>query len=144
MRNKNRLCRLCGRAVEPGLIYCNVHKETGPWYQKYPVIYRRKKGHKNKWSLKGDKRWKKMSAVYLANNYICVACEIAPAVAVDHILPVSRYPEKRYDKTNFQSLCKSCHSIKTTRYESRGLYPDYNVDPVDVMMETFPDKRNNK
>ena len=131
-KNKRKLCAICGREALEGLKYCELHKGKAEWWQQYPVKYHKKRGKRNTYKLRGDARWMRISAVYLANNYICVCCNARPATEVDHIYPVSRYPELKYTKSNFQALCRSCHQIKTARYEPRGIYPNWNTGDVDI------------
>lgn len=35
------------------------------------------------------------------------------AEIVDHIVPVDVAPGRRLDDSNLQSLCRSCHAVKT-------------------------------
>jgi 5-methylcytosine-specific restriction enzyme A len=38
---------------------------------------------------------------------------ITVATDVDHIVQLRVAPERKYDETNLQALCKPCHSTKT-------------------------------
>lgn len=38
---------------------------------------------------------------------------ITPADLVDHIVPVHVAPDRVFDTSNLQSLCRSCHAKKT-------------------------------
>lgn len=40
-----------------------------------------------------------------------------PATQVDHILPRHSHPSRKLDYDNLQSLCATCHGIKTARGE---------------------------
>jgi len=61
--------------------------------------------------------WRKLRRVKLNNNPLCeiclAKCKVVQAEEVDHIKPVSRYPELRLIYDNLQSLCVTCHSKKT-------------------------------
>ncbi len=46
---------------------------------------------------------------------VCNYCGKSCKGQVDHIKPVSLYPELAYDKDNIQSLCKECHHKKTQK-----------------------------
>jgi 5-methylcytosine-specific restriction protein A len=63
-----------------------------------------------------SKRWRKVRAMYVAENPLCVACEkrgLTTAVQeVDHVIPL-RFGGAEYDFSNLQSLCKSCHGRKS-------------------------------
>lgn len=67
-------------------------------------------------------KWQRARLAYLAKHPLCRLCEaqgrVTAATVVDHILP------HRGDMvlfwastTNWQPLCKSCHSIKTASEE---------------------------
>lgn len=66
-----------------------------------------------------DYRWQKTSQGYLARHPLCVHCEakgrVTQATEVDHIIPIQVDPMRKYDRTNWQGLCHSCHSAKTNR-----------------------------
>lgn len=44
-------------------------------------------------------------------------CRGAIATEVDHIRPVSEYPEGRLDPDNLQAACKTCNSAKGARFQ---------------------------
>lgn len=56
-------------------------------------------------------------AVLLRDNWQCRACGRVCGkkreAHADHITPVSERPDLRYELTNGQCLCVSCHSRKT-------------------------------
>lgn len=56
-----------------------------------------------------DHAWEKARAEWLAAYPSCRRCG-ASAVLVDHIVPIRKAPHRRLDRTNFMSLCASCHS----------------------------------
>lgn len=68
-------------------------------------------------------RWKKESQAFLARNPWCVHCLRAGrrerATQVDHIKPHKGNQRLMWDKSNWQPLCKSCHSAKTAREDGR-------------------------
>ena len=63
-----------------------------------------------------DRQWRKVRAEYIAEHPLCEEClkngKIVPVYDVDHIVPLSQGGE-RLDKNNLQSLCRTCHNIKT-------------------------------
>lgn len=73
-------------------------------------------------------RWRKEARGYLAEHPFCVGCESKGrtkiAKLVDHIVPVSVAPERFWDRSNWQSLCRAHHNRKTAA-EARGRYIDY-------------------
>lgn len=64
-----------------------------------------------------DRNWEKVRAAYVAIHPLCEWCErngLTVIVAeVDHIIPIKDRPDLRLDMDNLQSLCKSCHQVKT-------------------------------
>jgi 5-methylcytosine-specific restriction protein A len=67
-------------------------------------------------------RWKQLRARHLGREPLCVHCrdkgKTVMASEVDHIIPHKGDAKLFWDETNWQSLCKSCHSRKT-RWEMR-------------------------
>lgn len=61
--------------------------------------------------------WQKARLFYLKQNPLCVECAgkgvVEPAVDVDHIVPHGGDKELFWDRSNWQGLCRSCHSKKT-------------------------------
>ncbi len=64
-----------------------------------------------------NNRWRKASKAYLKENPLCVQCEkegrLIPATEVDHIIPHCGDMKLFWNRSNWQPLCKSCHSKKT-------------------------------
>ena len=136
-KQKNKLCRLCGRQTLSYLPYCSVHRSAAPWWMEYKIIRPKKRGKRNIYPLLNDRRWIKLSRRYLLENTICLSCNQA-ATETDHILPVSEYPDLAYEKSNLQPLCRKCHQIKTARFEPRGLYINYKTEEI----HTHPEASN--
>ncbi len=63
------------------------------------------------------KPWIKLRNAYRGENPLCEHClkrgKTVPMSVVDHILDADNYPELMYDWLNLQSLCDTCHQIKT-------------------------------
>lgn len=66
-------------------------------------------------------RWRTARAGFLAQNPLCAGCErlgrVTEAKVVDHIEPHRGDQEKFWDRSNWQSLCASCHSGEKQREE---------------------------
>lgn len=72
-----------------------------------------------------DSAWRRFRLVFLKHEPLCRHCkqrgEIRSATEVDHIVPLSVAPHRKFDTDNLQPLCKSCHSIKTAAERSGAL-----------------------
>ncbi|WP_292527815.1 HNH endonuclease [Methylocystis sp.] len=59
-------------------------------------------------------RWARVRWIALRRDgFACVKCGARGRLEVDHIESIRRAPERAYELHNLQSLCTSCHSIKT-------------------------------
>ena len=76
--------------------------------------------------------WKRLRIAHLSAHPFCVSClELdyrVPAVHVDHIQTVATAPELRLDPANLQSLCISCHSVKTQTEDKGSVARGCNLD----------------
>lgn len=63
-----------------------------------------------------DSRWYRVRRSYIIKHPLCEKCSLlgrtVMAAIVDHIVPLSAGGPK-YDHSNLQSLCRSCHALKT-------------------------------
>jgi len=55
--------------------------------------------------------WRK--EIFTRDNYKCQVCGAKGYVEADHKVPWFLSENRRYDKTNGLTMCKSCHLIKT-------------------------------
>jgi 5-methylcytosine-specific restriction protein A len=73
-----------------------------------------------------DSAWERVRLSHLKGEPLCRRCwasgVIKPADVVDHIVPVKVDHDRRLDDTNLQSLCNSCHTIKTNEDRKRYGY----------------------
>lgn len=94
--------------------FCELHKEDNK--DKRPNSYRR--GY--------DRRWQQVSKNFLSSHPFCEECKKHGinnlATEVDHITPHRGNKELFWDETNWQALCHSCHSKKTSTEENGGWY----------------------
>lgn len=71
-----------------------------------------------------DSRWRRFRIIFLQRNPLCAHCtaegRTVEAVEVDHITPLRVAPQRKYDLTNLQGLCKSHHSRKTAAEQHQG------------------------
>lgn len=68
--------------------------------------------------------WARASRAYRKENPLCVRCKtegrLVPATQVDHITPWRGDRNLFWDISNWQSLCASCHSLKTNHEDKGG------------------------
>lgn len=69
-----------------------------------------------------DYRWQQARAAYLQAHPLCVMCapRLVPATVVDHREPHRGDQRLFWDRTNWQSLCKTCHDRHKQAQEARG------------------------
>ena len=99
---------LCSAVINPSERYCSKHKQ--------PICEIDSKRNSIN-SKVYNTTWRKLRRVKLSSNLLCELClakgKVAQAEEVDHVRPVSQYPELRLVYDNLQSLCVTCHSKKT-------------------------------
>lgn len=66
-----------------------------------------------------DPRWKPLRYKTLRKyNFQCLSCNRGNLeLHVDHIKPISKYPELAFDENNLQVLCKDCNLGKSNIFE---------------------------
>ncbi|RKN86754.1 HNH endonuclease [Paenibacillus ginsengarvi] len=106
-----KFCRKqgCNALVENA--YCEAHK---------PEEHQRYDQYRESAAKRGyDSKWRKARVGWLLKHPLCVECEkqgnVREATIVDHIRPHKGDKALFWDKTNWQSLCATCHSQKTVR-----------------------------
>ena len=66
----------------------------------------------------------------------CMACGATKVeLHVDHIKPISKYPELKMEISNLQVLCKKCNMDKSNKHQT-----DYR--PAEIDLSSFPKKAN--
>lgn len=72
--------------------------------------------------------WAQASRLYRRENPLCIACLLrartTAATCVDHIIPAACCPDLFWDRFNWQSLCRRCHSFKTSKEPRHAWTPD--------------------
>ena len=75
-----------------------------------------------------DSAWERVRLLVLKRDlYTCqirTHCNGARATEVDHIRPISEFPEGRLMLMNLQAACKPCNSAKGARFPSRITPPN--------------------
>ena len=104
----------CPELVQSGEKYCEKHKHLHP----EEVRSAGSRGY--------NRAWQKARKQYLDANPLCVKCmqegRYVKATVVDHIVPHRGDQKLFWDRSNWQSLCKKHHDIKTGNEDSRPEY----------------------
>ncbi|WP_410169954.1 HNH endonuclease [Aeromonas caviae] len=70
-----------------------------------------------------SQRWRNLRNAHIIKEPLCAHCLryeiITPAAVVDHVIEISDDPSRAFDPTNLQSLCASCHQVKTLEEKKR-------------------------
>jgi 5-methylcytosine-specific restriction endonuclease McrA len=97
--------------------FCDRHKQVEhlPWQS---ADYKTREATGGRYfAFYKSKQWTKLSYSYRLNHPICEWCErrglYVPVAVVDHKTPIRVDWSRRYDETNLQSLCASCHNEKS-------------------------------
>ena len=117
--------------------YCMDHGGRDTFdYKRYNSSDKRKIGLEKYQS----RQWRKMRQIQLSQHPLCAAClsdgKITPALHIDHLFPWGLVGDIAFTNNVFQSLCPSCHSIKTT-LEQRGTYRHYTIPVRDYRIEDY-------
>ena len=96
--------------------YCPIHAKEND------TDYRRHRGSSNKRGY--TYRWQQERKAYLTRYPLCKDCldtysEIRTATEVDHIIPHKGDMKLFWNTSNWQGLCKSCHSKKTAKEQRK-------------------------
>jgi hypothetical protein len=74
---------------------------------------------------KADK-WRSLrNEIFSIYGNTCKKCESIETVQIDHIYPISLFPELRHEITNLQPLCRKCNKSKSNKEFDR--YIDVSV-----------------
>jgi len=93
-------------------------------YKNYYRIARRKRRKalklENMYGFYGSAEWANLRFDVLKDADRCLCCgasKEATRLTVDHIKPISKYPELRTDRNNLQVLCMLCNKGKGAEHE---------------------------
>jgi len=114
-RKPNRACREpgCTGYAASGSPYCRAHAAA------HARVFRSAAHRKEAARLYRTGQWRALRRQQLTAKPFCAEClkagRYTPASEVDHIVPHRNDERLFFDPMNLQSLCSSCHSIKTAR-----------------------------
>lgn len=136
-RKANRACRepsCVGYAVH-GSPYCSQHAAA------HARAFRLSEHRKAAARLYRTGQWQALRRQQLTMQPFCAECQRAGrytlASEVDHVVPHRNDEQLFFDAVNLQSLCHSCHSIKTAR-EDGGFGRARHIKDEAVARERVP------
>jgi 5-methylcytosine-specific restriction protein A len=95
----------CPKLVAYGNKYCDEHKALHTEEVRSAAV----RGY--------NRRWQKISKAFLNAHPLCERCKVkgiyTKATVVDHRKPHRGDRELFWNRSNWQSLCKHCHDVKT-------------------------------
>ena len=115
----------CDELALPGLAHCADHEVD----RQARAAARRAVAKQSDQARKGSalyrsKAWQIAARAHLARHPLCRDCAelklVVAATEVDHIVPHRGDRARFWDRSNWQSLCKPCHSRKTAREVFHG------------------------
>ncbi len=69
--------------------------------------------------LRKTYRYQQFRDRFMRRNPLCAECDrqgrVAKSDEMDHVVPVTQAPERVWDETNLEALCRPCHHEKTAR-----------------------------
>ena len=103
----------CAELIQPGGGHCDTHKKER--WSRQNKIRRTTPGEAELDSFYSKGVWQRARMMHIRNSPLCVRCGQAGAI-VDHIVP-RRAGGDSLAPDNLQTLCRSCHAIKTIEDE---------------------------
>ena len=74
--------------------------------------------------MRNSIRYRIMRARHMDDNPLCALClesgMVVAATELDHVVPLRIDPDRFWDTTNIQSLCRQCHENKTAEENGRS------------------------
>ena len=85
--------------------------------------------------------WSRTRLNQLSRQPLCQACAIegrvSAATEVDHLFAWNQIGDEAFAVNVFQSLCKNCHTVKTS-LEQKGVFRHYRADkPTDYELKDW-------
>lgn len=76
--------------------------------------------------------WQSIRKAQLSRQPLCAACllngRVVPGEHIDHVFP-HRREQSKFVRNLFQTLCSSCHSLKTNA-ERQGIYQHFTATGI--------------
>lgn len=112
---KLNLCKYAGCSALTPNYYCAKHKALS---DKRRAEHNKKafqNAVRSNQNLYHTQRWRTLRASIIAKYKVCLVCGSSENLTVDHIIAPRGNEELFFNENNLQTLCKSCHRIKTAR-----------------------------
>ena len=93
--------------------YCEAHADVGKQFE----VKQREKQRETSSQRGYSYKWQQARKSYLAKHPLCAECErqglVVVATDLDHIIPHKGDKDAFWVRSNWQGLCRPCHSRKT-------------------------------
>lgn len=127
-RNILKLLRGLSRYLSAWLVYTiegfSLLLKVGKGYIYHNSMYDMRKRPRRQNVFLSYPRWLHLRLkVFDANNWRCNLCGTVPCRELDHIKPLHKGGAK-WDESNLQPLCRSCHIAKTRGENLEGKNPE--------------------
>lgn len=97
------------------------------YYNKYKSMQKYIKWRR---SFYNGNKWKSIrKEIFSIRGKHCSKCRSLDNIQIDHIYPVSYYPELRYEISNLQPLCIECNKTKSNINNDRFITKQWNDKP---------------
>ena len=108
---------MCSALVYDGKSKCEEHRKQQS--KRHKKEYNSRVENQESVQFYNSSAWRKLSINHRKKQPLCMHCLkeniTKPADVVDHIIEIRDDWSKRFDVSNLESLCHSCHNSKTAR-----------------------------
>ena len=134
-RKVKKVSKVCSRCKSNKLNKNDKGKHHDLCQQCYREMSRPRRN--SNWKADKVKKLKFMIRQYVTNmfGYSCMSCGLNSrrvVVQIDHIMPISYFPELEFDLNNLQVLCGRCNLRK-----SNHAHDDFRTDSQKARMKSF-------
>ena len=117
--------------------YCVHHGGTNTFLH---TKYNKSQDRKDAILKYQTRQWRTLRQAQLSKEPMCAGCLsggiVTPAASVDHVFPWQQIGEEAFYRNIFQSLCTSCHTLKTAM-EKKGKYRQYGKPSIDHTKDDY-------
>lgn len=109
----------CRQIVRDGNSKCEKHRNP----KRKDITPKTNQKTRRNTNIYDSQRWRRLSIKQRTKHPFCAHCAldniVQAANVADHIIEIEDNPKLAYVMSNLQSLCFSCHAIKTKKVEAK-------------------------